>query len=135
MDQLLLQTDRMGTDHNASRARALFSIASFVILGAVLGRDELRFGFGCVQDGWNQVTEALANPRARFDNQMPALAEGLSHRGCHLHLFAAMFVVGDPFGDATTRTEDRFEIQWVHAFNLVVGWCGTSFQVHRRSRG
>ena len=90
-EQLLLETDGVrGDDHPPGRR--------FLVAGLGL--------FPGGQNGRHEVGEALAHPRSGLDHQVMAIFNSIGHGVGHGQLFVAMFVVGQPRGDAARRPED-----------------------------
>ena len=65
------------------------------------------FGFlGRGENGRHEVGEALADAGARLDDQVMLPLDGVGHGIGHGQLFAAVFVVWQPRGDAALGPQD-----------------------------
>ncbi len=75
------------------------------VLGAG-GDDDARAAAARRGDRGNEISERLAGPRSRFDDQMMLLLKRAQHGFGHVDLAGPMFVLRMSFGDQAIRAED-----------------------------
>ena len=81
-DQLLLQVDRVGRNHEP------FTVGK------------------SPEEGWNQVSKTFAGTGAGFDQSDTVVIESFSDRKCHAQLFWTVFKSGQALTDLTARSKE-----------------------------
>ena len=100
VDQLFLQADRVRADDDAALV-VFFARAAFLPGLPVGGRE----------DGGNEIRKALADSRAGFHDEMPALSDRPADGLGHLQLLGARFVPGQSRGNEPALAEHPFHRQ------------------------